>query len=107
MGSTFTVEFPIESPFMMRPGSYIPHTGERRIVGPGPCGVHVLAVDDDPDALALAREIIESTGAEVVTAVSGADALERLERYSPDVLLADLSMLTWTVRADRTSSSIR
>jgi len=92
-GSTFRVEFPIES--HSTPAEPVhPHTPEERgeLLVADFAGVHVLAVDDDPDALALVREIIESTGAEVVTADSGADALKKLQGYSPDVLLADLSM---------------
>ena len=55
-------------------------------------GVRILAVDDDRDALALVREILEATGATVATADSGQQALEQLERTTPDVLLADLGM---------------
>ena len=55
-------------------------------------GIRVLAVDDDRDALALVRAILETTGATVVTADSGQSALDALERMTPDVLLADLGM---------------
>jgi CheY-like chemotaxis protein len=55
-------------------------------------GVRILAVDDDRDALTLVREILEATGATVVTADSAMQALESLERSQPDVLLADLGM---------------
>jgi PAS domain S-box-containing protein len=93
-GSTFTVEFPIESAYTMPAEVVYPRTpGDREEFSvPDLVGVRVLAVDDDPDALALVREIVESTGADVVTAVSAADALKRLECYTPDVLLADLGM---------------
>ena len=37
---------------------------------------HVLAVDDDPDALRLLKEILEAVGATVTTATSGRAALE-------------------------------
>ena len=55
-------------------------------------GVRILAVDDDRDALALVREILEATGATVTTADSAQQALEALEHMTPDVLLADLGM---------------
>ena len=55
-------------------------------------GIRVLAVDDDRDALALVREILEATGATVVTAGSAQSALDALERVTPDVLLADLGL---------------
>jgi PAS domain S-box-containing protein len=55
-------------------------------------GVTVLAVDDDPDALALMREILEAAGAFVRTAGSGAEALTALRDAAPDVLVTDLGM---------------
>jgi PAS domain S-box-containing protein len=93
-GSTFRVEFPIGSDHTVPVDEVSPQAPDEReeFSVPDLAGVHVLAVDDDPDALALAREIIESAGAEVVTATSAADAMTKLECYNPDVLLADLGM---------------
>jgi len=54
--------------------------------------ITVLAVDDDPDALALVREILESAGAKVEIATSVRDALAVIERAVPDVLISDLGM---------------
>jgi CheY-like chemotaxis protein len=53
---------------------------------------HVLAVDDDPDALKLLKEILESVGATVTTATSSRAALEIVATDRPDVLVADLGM---------------
>jgi len=55
-------------------------------------GTHVLAVDDDADALGLLREMLEAVGASVTTATSGHAALDILEADPPDVLVADLGM---------------
>jgi PAS domain S-box-containing protein len=55
-------------------------------------GIRILAVDDDRDALTLVREILETTGATVVTADSGQQALDAIEHNGTDVLLADLAM---------------
>jgi len=55
-------------------------------------GIHVLALDDEPDALALVGEILESRGARVTTAGSAEDALRKLVADVPDVILADLGM---------------
>jgi len=55
-------------------------------------GVHVLAVDDDADALALLREILESAGARVTTFASASAALDAVTGLHPDVLIADLGM---------------
>ena len=52
----------------------------------------VLAVDDDPDALGLVREILESAGARVRTATSAREALDSIEQDVPDVLVSDLGM---------------
>jgi len=55
-------------------------------------GTHVLAVDDEPDALKLLKEILEAAGAHVSTASSGASALEKIQSERPDVLVTDLGM---------------
>jgi CheY-like chemotaxis protein len=54
--------------------------------------VRVLAVDDEPDALALVSEVLEAAGARVVTASSAELALKLLEGEPPDVIVADLGM---------------
>ena len=46
-------------------------------------GVHVLAVDDEPEARNVLRAILESAGAEVEMASSGAEVLERLDARVP------------------------
>jgi PAS domain S-box-containing protein len=55
-------------------------------------GITVLAVDDDDDALAMVRDILEAAGAEVTTAKSAEMALAQLRTDRPDVLVADLGM---------------
>ena len=55
-------------------------------------GIQILVVDDDQDSLALSREILETTGATVITADNGRDALEKLHRNRANVLIADLGM---------------
>jgi len=55
-------------------------------------GIHVLAVDDERDALALVVEVLEAVGARVSTANSADDALVALEKEVPDVVVADLGM---------------
>jgi len=54
--------------------------------------IHVLAVDDEPDALALVSEVLQAAGARVTAATSGADAIHALESETPDVLVTDLGM---------------
>jgi CheY-like chemotaxis protein len=55
-------------------------------------GVHVLAVDDERDALALVSEVLIAAGARVTAMQSAAQALLMLDGDVPDVLLADLGM---------------
>ena len=57
-------------------------------------GVHVLAVDDERDALSLVREVLEAVGARVSTAASAQAALSKLDDELPDVVVADLGMPT-------------
>jgi PAS domain S-box-containing protein len=54
--------------------------------------VHVLAVDDNVDALALIQEILELAGARVTTSDSGASAIELANVIRPDVLVADVGL---------------
>jgi PAS domain S-box-containing protein len=55
-------------------------------------GVSVLAIDDEPDALALVSEVLQAAGARVTTAASAAEALKILDADAPDVVVADLGM---------------
>src|SRR6185503_8989918 len=53
---------------------------------------HVLLVDDDPDSLQAAKEILAAEGHDVVTADSLAGARAQLAARAPDVLLLDLML---------------
>ena len=55
-------------------------------------GIHVLAVDDDHDALSLLTEILELAGARVTTMDSTVRALDQLPVLRPDVLIADIGL---------------
>jgi len=55
-------------------------------------GIRVLVVDDEPDARETMRQILEHCNAEVETAASAAEAIGRLEKWRPDVLLSDIGM---------------
>ena len=54
--------------------------------------LHVLAVDDEADALSLISDVLHAAGARVSTARSAEDALGRLNAEVPDVIVADLGM---------------
>ena len=55
-------------------------------------GIHVLAIDDEPDSLELLRTVLEGAGATVTTAGSGRDALVAIRQRPPDLIVADIGM---------------
>jgi len=55
-------------------------------------GVRVLVVDDEPDARALVKRLLENCEAVVTTAASASEALEALRRAKPDVVISDIGM---------------
>ena len=52
----------------------------------------VLVVDDEPNVLALLKNVMTQNGYEVVTATNGQEALERIAARSYDVILSDMRM---------------
>jgi PAS domain S-box-containing protein len=99
-GATFRVRLPlriVHPDWRPEPERVHPRDGESTPPPsladlPSLSGTHVLAVDDDPDALRLLKEILEAVGATVTTAGSGRIALEIVATDRPDVLVADLGM---------------
>lgn len=95
-GSTFTIELPVRS--VAAPAGDDMSAGfaggspGHAVRVPRLEGTRILVVDDDPDALTLSREILELTGATVITAASGPDALGKLADGSADILIADICM---------------
>jgi CheY-like chemotaxis protein len=55
-------------------------------------GVKVLVVDDEPDALALIRRVLEQSNASVIEAASADAGSELLRSEKPDVLISDIGM---------------
>jgi len=55
-------------------------------------GVHVFAVDDEPDARDLLRTVLEDQGAVVTSFASAEDALAALNTTRPTVLVCDIGM---------------
>jgi len=57
-------------------------------------GIHVVVIDDDDDARAIMKMVLEAHGAFVMGAASARDGLAALAQIAPDVLLFDLIMPT-------------
>jgi CheY-like chemotaxis protein len=86
-GSAFEARLPIrviDAPAVETP---LPATE-----APSLCGVSVLLVDDDPNALDFARSTLEQCGAVVVTASTAREARDRFRREPTDVIVSDLMM---------------
>ncbi|HZI15053.1 MAG TPA: response regulator [Myxococcus sp.] len=52
----------------------------------------VLVVDDEPQVAHALRRLLKREGFDVQVAFNGAEALERLKEYSPDIVLSDFRM---------------
>jgi len=95
-GATFTVKVPLMIVHPTREGAA--RVYPRAVVGTpmGPANdlrdIHVLAVDDDPDAVTLVAELLKAAGARVSTASSADDAMRVIEAEPPHVIVTDLGM---------------
>jgi PAS domain S-box-containing protein len=94
-GSTFTVKLPlmIVQPSASAPREH-PLTDRRNPLQElgNLTGVHVLAVDDEADALGLLKDVLEAAGAIVTTASSASAALDALANGHPQAMVADIGM---------------
>jgi signal transduction histidine kinase/response regulator of citrate/malate metabolism len=52
----------------------------------------LLVVDDDPQVIDLVRQMLEDEPFEIVAAVDGQEALEKVAQQRPDIILLDLMM---------------
>ncbi len=53
---------------------------------------YVLVVDDDPDYVEIVRTVLESHGYHVEAAANGSEALEKMRRRKPALVLLDVMM---------------
>ena len=89
-GATFTVRLPLlgtREAAAVTPAIPLPGPGERVLTG-----LHVLAVDDDPDARDLISTALGQAGARVTGAGSVAEALEALSVEPIDLIVSDVAM---------------
>ncbi|MEA5451216.1 PAS domain-containing protein [Leptolyngbya sp. CCNP1308] len=85
-GATFTVSLPLMSD---RPSQRVAAILPSQI---DLAGVRVIAVDDNPDGLALLTLLLGEYGAEVVGLESAAEVLTTLAKFKPHVLVSDIGM---------------
>ena len=75
------------------------------IPGDALVGVHVLIIDDDPEARDLVGTVLRYCGALVVVAADAREGLGRLAQLLPDIIVCDLAMPEhdgyWFVRSLR------
>ena len=93
-GSTFTVDLPLpDADAAVERG---PQVEIRTVAESSLSGVHVVSLDDDPDARDIISLTLKQAGANVRTVATGAELVslleERLPEEAPDVLLLDLAM---------------
>jgi PAS domain S-box-containing protein len=101
-GSTFTVTLPVmasRGDFIAseaEPPEHLPPAVPHGLEAPRPYanlgGVKVLVVDDEPDGRSLIERLLRDCEATVTTASSAREAMERVVRERPDVLLSDIGM---------------
>jgi signal transduction histidine kinase/CheY-like chemotaxis protein len=88
-GAIFTVRLPLQAAELL-PG--VRNDVDASAGNPAQAqlaGIRVLVLDQDLDGRELLRTVLRQRGANVQTVGSVADALEWLERWSPDVLVSD------------------
>lgn len=88
-GSRFVVRLPVTSIAERTPAARASAQG---YLPPRLDGIRVLVVDDQPDARELIASLFEDAGATVMTAATAEEALTRVRRELPDVLVSDLGM---------------
>jgi signal transduction histidine kinase len=90
LGATFIVQLPAAA----REPAERKDKPERAKDGDGARldGVRVLVVEDDRECRELLQVILESAGAQVTSASSVRDAMDRMTKSEPDVLVSDIGM---------------
>jgi signal transduction histidine kinase/CheY-like chemotaxis protein len=96
-GSTFTATFPLlagEALTATEPASRVDDRAARsaRSARSALSGVRVLVVDDEADARATLRALLEQFGATPTVVATAHEALTIVRQNPPDILLSDLAM---------------
>jgi len=89
LGATFTVVLPVVAVQQVATNRSSSRLGNEGISLEG---IRVLFVDDDADARALYRRILNGTKAESHAASSAAEALDAIATFEPNIIVSDLGM---------------
>lgn len=98
-GATFTVEIPLaearrnaSNEVVTSLGGEAGKTGSAQGNARPLQGLHVLVVDDEPDARKYVAKALNVNGAETTAAGSADEAMVRLEERKPHVIISDIAM---------------
>ncbi len=99
-GARFAVVLPIRSLYEAgpaQPATVAPRATDAGVAPrtkpkPGLTGLRILSVDDDPNTREMLQEALQRAGAEVTSAASAPEALEKLQSLRPDVLVSDIGL---------------
>ena len=92
LGATFTLSLPVAALQGGLRSPTNPIESHSVILLPDLEGIKVLAVDDDKDSLDLIRRVLKGRNAEVLTASSVREGMEKFAGFRPDVVLSDIGM---------------
>jgi signal transduction histidine kinase/ActR/RegA family two-component response regulator len=85
MGSNVVIGLPaLDDPAQLKPSSSARPSPQRRL--------RILVADDNTDAASSLAVLLQLEGHEVLTAVDGLQAVERAQRFRPDVVFMDIGM---------------
>jgi signal transduction histidine kinase len=96
-GSTFTLRLPVAALWKDKANAGAAAQRETVPIEPPPrrlrlAGLRILTVDDDNNTRDMLQEALARAGAEVCAAASAQEALDKLQRFRPDVLVSDIGM---------------
>ncbi len=92
-GATFTVRLPLLNDDSRRYEEKERHWAASPDLSSLPlAGLRILVVDDELDSRDFVAFVLEEAGAEVISLLSGAEALESIAQTAPDLLVSDIGM---------------
>ena len=92
-GATFVVRLPTQSGLAPASPTVAASSSD---VGPQAGaelhGLTILVIEDEPDSRALVVELLETCGARVLGAATGAEAIDHMRRTRPDLIVSDIGL---------------